>query len=187
MRKAIALPSVLSLGLIALAAASVPRPANAADTGLYLGGGVGAYSLDIDDTSFDDGAAVGKILAGYRLHPNLAVEADYQRLFKAKDDILGVKAEVDADAWTVALRPTLPLTDFIDLYAKVGYTWYDVETKASLLGVPAINDSDSDSDFSWGGGVDLNFGNLSLRGELARIEVNDADLNLLTAGVVFRF
>jgi OOP family OmpA-OmpF porin len=184
MRKAIALLLPLSIGAFALSA--VPASANASDTGLYLGGGVGAYTLDIDNTDFDDGATVAKIFAGYRLHPNLAIEADYQKLFEADDDILGVNAEVDADAWTVALRPTLPITDFIDLYGKIGYTWYDVETKASLLGVSTTLD-DSDSDFSWGGGVDFNFGNLSLRGELSRIEVNDADLNLLTAGVVFKF
>jgi len=184
MRKAIALLFPLSIGAFALSA--VPASANAADTGLYLGGAVGAYTLDIDDTDFDDGATVAKFFAGYRLHPNLAIEADYQKLFEADDDILGVNAEVDADAWTVALRPTLPITDFIDLYGKIGYTWYDVETKASLLGVSTTLD-DSDSDFSWGGGVDFNFGNLSLRGELSRIEVNDADLNLLTAGVVFKF
>ena len=185
MRKANALLPVLC-GLSALSLSALSLSANATDNGLYLGGGVGAYTLDIDDTDFDDGATVAKVFAGYRLHPNLAIEADYQKLFEASDDILGVNAEVDADAWTVALRPTLPLTDFVDLYAKVGYTWYDVETKASLLGVSTTLD-ESDSDFSWGGGVDFNFGNLSLRGELSRIEVNDADLNLLTAGVVFRF
>jgi OOP family OmpA-OmpF porin len=184
MRKANALPSLLLSGACALA--TIPLSAHATDNGLYLGGGAGVYNLDINDTDFDDNATVGKIFAGYRLHPNLAIEADYQKLFEADDDILGLKTEVDADAWTVALRPTLPLTDFVDLYAKVGYTWYDVKTKASLLGV-STTDSESDSDFSWGGGVDFNFGNLSLRGEFSRIEVNDADLNLLTAGVMFRF
>ena len=184
MRKAIALPSVLLFGTLALSA--FPSFADTTDNGLYIGGGIGAYTLDIDDTDFDDGATVAKIFAGYRLHRNLAVEVDYQKLFESDDDLLGVNAEVEVDAWTVALRPTLPLTDYIDLFAKVGYTWYDVETKASLLGVSAFED-ESDSDFSWGGGVDFNFGNLSLRGELSRIEVNDADLNLITAGVVFRF
>ncbi len=74
----------------------------------------------------------------------------------------------------------------MDLYAKVGYTWYDIEARANILGV-SITDDDSDSSFSWGGGVDLNFGNVSLRGEVARIEVDDADLNLVTVGVLVRF
>lgn len=171
------------LGVISIVAFS----ANAAEQGLYMGVGVGVYTLDIDDTGFDDKATVAKGIAGLRLSDNLAIEVDYQKLFTVEDDILGVEAEIDADAWTVSLRPILPISDFVDLYGKVGYTWYDIEARASILGGPSISDGDSDSSFSWGGGVDLNFGNVSLRGEVTRIEVDDADLNLVTVGVLVRF
>lgn len=180
MRKAITLFALVLLGVTTI------TTANAAEQGLYLGGGVGVYTLDIDDTSFDDNATVAKAIAGYRFSDNFAIEVDYQKLFEVEDNVLGVKAELDADAWTVSLRPILPISDVVDLYAKVGYTWYDIEARASILGV-SITDDDSDSSFSWGGGVDLNFGNLSLRGEVARIEVDDADLNLITIGVLVRF
>ena len=179
MRKAITLFALVLLGVTTITA-------NAAEQGLYLGGGVGVYTLDIDATSFDDNATVAKAIAGYRFGDNFAIEVDYQKLFEVEDNILGVKAQLDADAWTVSLRPILPISDVVDLYAKVGYTWYDIEARASILGV-SITDDDSDSSFSWGGGVDLNFGNLSLRGEVARIEVDDADLNLITVGVLVRF
>ena len=160
--------------------------ANAAEQGLYLGGGIGAYTLDLDDTSFDDNATVAKVMLGYRFSDNVAFEVDYQKLFEVEDNVLGVPAELDADAWTVSIRPILPVSDFLDLYAKVGYSWYDVEARTTILGL-SVTDDDSDSALSWGAGVDLNFGNVSLRGEVTRIEVEDADLNLVTAGVVIRF
>ena len=179
MRKVITLVALALLGVSTFSA-------YAAEQGLYLGGGVGVYTLDIDDTSFDDKATVAKAFLGYRFSDHVALEVDYQKLFEVEDDIIGVEAELDADAWTVSLRPILPITDFMDLYAKVGYTWYDIEAKTTILGF-SISDDDSDSALSWGAGVDLNFGNVSLRGEVTRIEVDDADLNLVSAGVVFRF
>ncbi len=179
MRKVITWVALVLMGVTTISA-------HAAEQGLYLGAGVGVYTLDIDDTSFDDNATVAKVFAGYRFGDHVAIEVDYQKLFEVKDDIIGIEAELDADAWTVSLRPILPVSDFLDLYAKVGYTWYDIEARTTILG-SSISDGDSDSDLSWGAGVDLNFGNLSLRGEVTRIEVDDADLNLVTAGVIFRF
>ena len=179
MRKTIISFAFALLGVLACSA-------NAAEQGLYLGGGVGVYTLDLDDTSFDDNATVAKAILGYRFSDNIAFEVDYQKLFDVEDNILGVSAELDADVWTASLRPILPISDFMDIYAKVGYSWYDVEARTTILGLPFV-DSDSDNALSWGGGVDLNFGNVSLRGEVTRIEVDDADLNLVTAGVIIRF
>ncbi len=178
MRKAITLFALVLLGVSTFSA-------NAAEQGLYMGGGVGVYTLDIDDTSFDDNATVAKVIAGFRFSDGIAIEVDYQKLFEVEDDVLGVKAEIDAEAWTVSLRPILPVSDFLDLYAKIGYTWYDIEARTNILGGVSIEDTEAS--FSWGGGVDLNFGNVSFRGEVTRIEVDDADLNLVTAGVIVRF
>ncbi len=158
----------------------------AGEPGLYIGGGVGAYTLDIDDTDFDDNATVARVFAGLQFTENLAIEGEYQKLFESEDDIFGVDAELEADIWTISLRPILPLTDFVDLYGKIGYSHYDADVQASILGA-SFSADDSDTVFSWGGGVDLNFGNLSLRGEVSRIEIDDADLNLVSAGLVFRF
>ena len=108
--------------------------AYAAEQGLYLGGGVGAYTLDLDDFSFDDNAAVAKVMLGYRFSDHLAFEVDYQKLFEVEDNLLGVPAEIDVDAWTVSLRPILPVSDFVDLYAKVGYSWYDAEVRTAIPG-----------------------------------------------------
>lgn len=162
----------------------------AADLGPYVGAGAGIYTLSLDDDEFDDfddNAAFGRLFGGMRVTDNLAIEADYQKLAKTRDDLFGADVELDATAWGLSVRPILPITDFIDLYGRIGWAWYDVEAKASLLGTRFRID-DSDDDFTWGAGVDINLGqSLSLRGDFSRIEIEDTDLNLISAGIFFRF
>jgi OmpA-OmpF porin, OOP family len=176
--------AALAVGAIATA------PARAADLGPYIGVGAGIYTLSLDDDElddFDDNAAFGRLFGGMRLTDNLAVEVDYQKLAETKDDLFGGELELDATAWSVSIRPILPITDFIDLYGRLGWAWYDVEATASALGT-SFSIEDSDDDFTWGGGVDINLGqSLSLRGDFSRIEIEDTDLNLISAGVFFRF
>ena len=178
---------VLMTCLLAGCTAVVAAAPAAAETGLYLGGGVGVYTLDIDNTSFDDNSTVAKVFAGLRITDNLAIEGEYQKLFESKDDIFGSDAELEADAWTVSIRPILPLTDFLEVYGKIGYTFYEFESRAQVLGID-VTDEDSERDLTYGVGVDLNLSEgLALRGEVTRLDVDDADLNLVTAAIVFRF
>ncbi|MEQ8485620.1 MAG: porin family protein [Pseudomonadales bacterium] len=184
-------PLASTLALAAVAGAlSAAQPAAAADLGPYLGAGVGIYTLSLDDDEFDDfddNAAFGRLFGGMRLTDHLAIEADYQKLAETKDDLLGAEVEVDASAWTLSIRPILPVTDFIDLYGRLGWTWYDVNAKASGFG-SSFRVEDSGSDFTWGGGIDVNLSqSLSLRGDFSRIEIEDTDLNLISAGILFRF
>lgn len=158
----------------------------AAPPGPYLGAGAGAYTLELDD-DFDDTAALVRGFGGWRLNPYWAVEADYQRLAESKDEIGGADLEVDLDAWTVSVRPILPIGEVIDLYGRAGWTWYDAEATASNDVFQASLD-DSGSEFTWGGGVDLHLGQmLTLRADLSRIEIDDSDLNIVSASVLFRF
>ncbi len=180
------LPTCLSCAL-AFVLTIPSTPLYAADRGLYLGGGVGLYTLDINNTNFDDNASVAKVIAGLRISDNLAIEGDYQKLFETKDDLFGSDAELKADAYTISIRPILPLTGFLDLYAKIGYTFYKFESKGEFLGVD-IGAEESERDFTYGAGVDLHVSKrLSLRGEVTRIDIQDADINLITAALLFRF
>ena len=166
---------------------ALATPAYAADPGLYLGGGVGLYTLDINNTNFDDNASVAKVIAGFRISDHLAIEGDYQKLFETKDDLFGSDAKLQADAYTISIRPILPLTIFLDLYGKIGYTFYKFESKGEFLGVD-IGAEKNERDFTYGAGVDLHVSKrLSLRGEVTRLDIQDAEVNLVTAALLFRF
>lgn len=164
----------------------------AAQPGPYLGGGVGLYTLDVDDIDYDDSAALFRGFGGWRLNDNWAIEADYQRFTESEDDFLGTDVELDFEGYGVALRPIIPVGDLLDIYGKVGWTWYDGEVNLSCSGdaCPAVATSvtGSDDDFTWGGGVDFHLGDLlTLRGEISRIEIEDTDLNLISAALLLRF
>jgi opacity protein-like surface antigen len=159
----------------------------AAPPGPYLGAGVGVYTLDIDDIDFDDSAALVRGFGGMRFGPYWAIEADYQRLAESKDEVLDVDVELDVEAWTVSVRPIIPLGEVIDLYGRVGWTWYDAEVNASSGGFEASLDG-SGNEFTWGGGVDFHLGDtLTLRGDVSRIEIEDTDLNIVSASIMLRF
>lgn len=167
----------------ALAAAAAAPFAQAAQRGLYLGGGAGLYTLEIDDLEFDDDAALLRAFGGFRFSDHWAVEADYQYLSEAKDAFLGQDVELDFEGYGISVRPILPLGDRLDLYGRIGWTWYDAEASIAGVGIDG-----SDDDFTWGGGVDFHLGDLlTLRGEVSRIEVDDTDLSLVSAAVLLRF
>ena len=171
-------PFLLLAGTPALAAAP-PGP--------YLGIGAGVYTLDVDEADFDDTAALVRGFGGWRLNPYWAVEVDYQRLAESKDEVQGVDVELDVEAWTLSARPMLPIGEVIDLYGRVGWTWYDAEATASN-GIFDISLDDSGSEFTWGGGVDVHLGDmLTLRADLSRIEIEDTDLDIVSASVLLRF
>ncbi|MEM7220607.1 MAG: porin family protein [Pseudomonadota bacterium] len=176
-------PALILAWFLAAGALALGNAAHAENFGPYIGGGAGVYTLDIDDLDFDDNAAVARVFAGYRLSDYLAIEGDYQKLFESNGDTL----ELEGDAWTVAARLILPLNDAIDLYAKAGYTFYEFDASANIPGVDLTTSGD-DEDWIYGAGVDFHLGdNLSLRGEWNRVDINNTDLNLVTAGLVFRF
>ncbi len=107
-------------GAVSLLLTSLCTPAEAASPpGPYLGVGAGAYTLDIHDLDtgdfqsdsghYGDAAAMVRGFGGLRLGPYWAVEADYQRLAQSQDSIRNVNVDVDLHAWTVSVRPILPL------------------------------------------------------------------------------
>lgn len=158
----------------------------AAPPGPYLGAGIGAYTLDVEDT-FDDSAAMVRGFGGFRFSPYWAVEIDYQRLTESEDEIAGVDVELDVDAWTLSLRPILPIGETIDLYGRAGWIWYDATAETSSPGFDFSLD-DSGSEFTWGAGVDFHLGEmLTLRGDWSRVEIEDTDLDIVSASLVFRF
>lgn len=170
--------SVLAL-CVTLPAALALSPNAQADPGIYIGAGAGLYTLDIDNVDFDDGDLIARVIAGYRISDHLAVEADYQSLAESEDNF----AKIEVDAWTVSFRAILPISDLIEIYGKLGYASYNVDVSISGLG----SADDSESDLLWGGGIDFNLKRWTLRGEVVRIEVDDADLNLITATALFNF
>jgi len=126
--------------LIAVSALMVAAPfANAQDSGVYLGGGIGRSHIRFDNGSFasnsaniadsKDSSKTGyKAFLGYDFNRNWAAEGGYTHLGDFKYNYTGSgalagaagQADYKAGAWWLAGKGTIPLSDKFDLYGKLG-------------------------------------------------------------------
>jgi outer membrane immunogenic protein len=160
------------------------------ERGLYLGAGVGLFNIEIDDLrdvaatseGFDSDDTVYKVFAGWRFAPFIAVELDYLDLGAPEDRIqpcrlspeyqctpINVEAEISGVA--PYLIGTLPLGR-LELFAKVGYYFYDIEINAESLG--SLDDSNEDLVYGAGLGITL-FEHLHARLEYEIIDISEVD------------
>lgn len=174
-----------------LAMTSLPAIADE-ERGLYLGGGIGEFNVDIEDVDevddviegYDSDDTAYRAFAGWRFSPFIAVEAAYINLGNPRDTVApGVTAEFETDGFAPYVVGTLPIGP-VELYARAGYYFYDAKVNVrSPLGNSSVEESGDD--FVYGGGVGftvLERLNLRLEYEVLDLEdVDDADSLWLTA------
>ncbi|HSG91895.1 MAG TPA: outer membrane beta-barrel protein [Pseudomonadales bacterium] len=112
--------------------------ASAAQPGYYLGGGLGAWQ--IDESGFDDTALALRVQGGYRFNDYLSVDGTL--LYGDELEDSGLK--IDGTGFELALRPSVPIGDAFEAYARLGYGWYDFDAGG------AFNASGSEDEFVWG-------------------------------------
>jgi hypothetical protein len=175
--------SIAAVLTLALAAAAGPVFADE-NKGFYLGAGVGEFSLEVDDieditgANFDSDDTSLKAFGGWRFNPYFAAELAYIDFGGPEDTLTLAGTPVNADVEISGIAPylvgTLPLGIF-ELFAKVGYYFYDVEVTASGGGVSASDDM-SDEDLVYGAGVGLVlFNHLNARLEYEIVDVSDVE------------
>lgn len=164
-----------------------------ADSGFYVGGGIGAATLEAEfgDTgipelpsSIDEDETAFKVFAGYNFDlpmVNLGLEAGYVDFGAPKIDTNVAAIEIETtgiNLWGIAGIDAGP----IDLFAKLGYLMWDVE--ASALGESV---SDDGSDLGYGVGLGFGLGGVKIRGEYEMYDLDDADLSMLSLNILFQF
>lgn len=180
-------PLVLSGALAGLA------PEAAAETGLYVGGGIGNSTLQIDvaDPTFEDVARIDendfawKVFGGFNFDVpfiDLGVEVGYMDLGEATTDALGSAIGVEATgitAYGVAAIDPGPLS----LFAKAGVVNWD----ATVFG-PDFSFDEDGTDPAVGVGAAVGLGPVQVRGEFEYFDVDDLDdTYLFSASVIWRF
>lgn len=169
-----------------------PLAANA-DSGFYIGGGVGGATLEADfgDTGIpgfpsdldEDDTAI-KLFAGYTFDLptiDLAVEAGYVDLGEPDIDVLGVDVKLNPtgiNLWGIAAVETGP----VDLFAKLGYIAWDVDISAQ-----GASDAIDGSDLAYGLGLSFGLGAIKVRGEYEVYDLEDADVSMISLGLVYQF
>jgi len=151
------------------------------DRGLYVGAGVGVFNIkarDITDvqaltTEFDSDDTSFKVFGGWRFNRYIAAELDYNDFGKPDDDLNGVPVSAEISGFAPILVGTLPLGP-LELFAKVGYLFYDLKVEAGGQKIGSVSGNDEDLIYSAGLGLTL-LGHLNARLAYERIDVSEVD------------
>lgn len=169
-----ALTSGLMLG--APAAAS-------AQSGLYLGAGVGTADFednieieDVEGIDLNDDDTTYRYFIGYRANPNLAIEGGYRDFGEASSGPF----TVETDGWEGYVLGIAPIGP-IELFAKGGFIAWETDGNRGL-------GSQDDVDLAYGVGGAVNLGPIFLRleGEWFDIDFPE-DVQAFTGSVGYRF
>ncbi|UCF31882.1 MAG: porin family protein [bacterium] len=175
--------NILVLVFTLFAALLLVNPA-LAGAGAYFGASVGSGSIDFDIPgvgTFDDSDTAFKIFAGYKL-VGFFVEGAYVD-FGAPSETIGVDtgefdviALVAQGGYSFGLGP-------LDVFGKAGMAFWDSETNVN--GIPV--DDESDSDLIYGVGAAVSLAGFGVRAEYEIIDVDEADVEMYSVGIVFNF
>lgn len=164
-----------------------------ADSGFYIGASAGGATVDAQfDTStipelpssFDEDDTAYKVFAGYKFDlPLVALGVEGGYVDFGEPDVTIDTTELVLDPTGVSLFGVATLdAGLIDIFAKLGYISWDV--KATIAGESF---SDDGSDMGYGAGLSFGLGPVDIRGEYEVFDIEDADVSMLSVGIVFQF
>lgn len=176
---------------------SMAGVAQAADNGIYIGGGLTRTSIDTGsdfvesapDFSLDDDDNGFKVIAGIRPFDWLGFEANYVDFGNIEVTSSGVSVPSGSfeltgiDAFAVGYLSA----PFVDLFGKVGVIRWDSDSAVNVGGID-FSDSDSGTDLAYGAGVQARLGSLAARLEYERFEVDRTDeVAMISLGLTYTF
>lgn len=151
--------------------------------GFYAGAGLGIVQIEDEDQgiSFKDNPMGWRLIAGFDVNENFAVEGNYINSGTAEDVIQGENVEAELSAFVVSFIGLMPISDTAKLFGKLGY--YTGEEEVTAFGITLDEDADG---FTAGAGVRFDMANnFSIRGDF---DWYDTDLDTLWSfGVGFQY
>jgi OOP family OmpA-OmpF porin len=182
-----AIMAAVTLLALGSGAAYAQSPEN--DEGFYLGGGVGQFDIEIDGADgideaigrLDDSDTAWQAFIGWRLNPYIALQAAYVDYGGPEDDISTSGSSGNYRAELAGFAPSiigsLPLGP-VELSAKLGYYFYDLDITANIDDPTDLDfdSSDSGEDVFYGVGVGATFfERLHAKLEYEKIDLERAD------------
>ena len=185
--------------VLALAAGtSVASPAAAQDLHrLYAGASIGQTTASdgcsgiiVPGITCNDSDTAWRILGGYQIDRNFAVELGYHDFGKVKATGFGVNGEVTANAWELVAVGTLPLRNQFSVYGKLGGYRGDTQLRSNA----GFSGSDTNTDITFGVGGRYDFSpQIAFRAEYQAYQsvggdtVGSSDFDVISVGALFNF
>jgi OmpA-OmpF porin, OOP family len=159
--------------------------ARADDSGFYVGAGFGEASQDFGE--FDDSDKAFKLFGGWSFNKYFAVEGGYIDAGTMSDTIGQLGVDISSDGFFVEGLAKWPIGRYFAPYAKFGYVFYD-STQKLTLGPMSASESESDSDFIFGGGFEFNLTeNFRLRAEYEEVNLPDSAFDIISLAATWQF
>lgn len=129
-----------------------------------------------------------KVYSGYQFNKYLGVEGGFANLNDMTATNGAARAEVESHAWALAAVGSYPLTDKFAVMAKLGAAYVLTNTSTSVGTAPAKRTGDDAYQPYYGLGVKYALlDNIDLRAEWERFDLDDYNIDLMTAGFAVKF
>ena len=182
--------NVIRTALLVVPALLLVPAAAWAESGLVIGGGVGAASLneDFDGFDIDADSTAFRVTIGWQLNDAVSLEVGYQNFgrFDQNVDLDGTPVEVSlkADGFTLGVTGSLPLSERFRVFGRAGAFFWDGD--ADINGISQARPEDTNLFLGIGLSYDLTR-KFVLTGDWTRYELEDAASNVFSLGFRYVF
>jgi OOP family OmpA-OmpF porin len=165
----------------------------------FVGASIGQSDVDEDITAglitsgpVDSKDNAFKVFGGYMFNRHFGVEGAYVDLGEVSySGSFGSAAvnggKVETTGFNVAALGSYPVTEEFSVFGKIGLFIWEAEASDTTGGVPFSEKTDG-TDISFGLGLNYQFTrNLGVRAEWERFKLDEADADLISVGIVWRF
>lgn len=179
------------LWLAGAAAASLSVPvAASADSGFFIGGGIGSTTIDetFDGIDLDADSTAYRITGGLKLGELFGIELGYQDFGDIDETIVvgpvSSLTRISADGWTLGGTLGLPVGENVSLFGRAGVFFWDADVSVDGFSI----DVPGDENPYYGAGARVKLSsNFSLTGDWSRFELDDVDTDVISLGFEYRF
>ena len=196
MYKSAMVASLLAVSL-ALTAGSASAQSRS-DSGWYAGGTIGQSSMDIQGCGgaieCDDKDTAWRILGGYQINRNLAIEFGFHQLGDASASSSLGHNEFESNAFELLGVGYVPLGGNFAAYGKAGFYRGETKVSGNSTVIGPIDVKDTNTDLTFGLGAQYSFSpQLSIRAEWQRYAgmggdaTDESDVDVMSVGLVVRF
>lgn len=174
---------IAGMCLLALTLAGIARAEE--DAGFYLGGGIGqarekSGPFEGNDTSY-------RVFGGYSFNRYFSAEAGYIDGGTMSSDVGAYRVAIESAGLYATGIGKLPIGKYFVPFVKLGYVYHE-STQNVALGQVRQSDSENDSDFIFGGGLELKLGKkFRLRAEYDKVNLPDAAFDIFSINAAYRF
>lgn len=161
-----------------------------ADSGLYVGAGLGSAHLADDFGGFavDTDSMASRLSIGWQFNDYLAIEGGYHNFgkFDQTFDVSGTPTTVSlkSDGFNIGGILSLPVTSDISVFGRAGAFYWDGD--ALINDVTLARPEDSNPYYGGGAGVKLSQ-RFTLTGDWTRFELEDTNSDVISLGFTYRF